>query len=161
MQLFFNFITLLFFLTWINPLAKTPQFFLGSKKNIFLLTQVWKDERFAVKEITHPRFCDRLFLRYLLKVIKIVCGYAHKEWNTQKWRFYMRHSLGKLINSCKLNRIISGAQTTSSDSLSIRRFWGKRERWKLKRETASFLFSPSPLPNLKSPLPWSLRKAWY
>ena len=25
----------------------------------------------------------------------------------------------------------------------------------------SFLFSPSPLPHLKSPLPWPLRKAWY
>ena len=25
----------------------------------------------------------------------------------------------------------------------------------------SFLFSPSLLPNLKSPLPWPLRKAWY
>ena len=31
--------------------------------------------------------------------------------------------------------------------LSIRRFWGKRERWKRKRE--------------KSPLPQPLRKAWY
>ena len=43
-------------------------------------------------------------------------------------------------------------------SLSIRRFWGKGERWKRKRERCdgekpSFLFSPSPLPHLKSPLP--------
>ena len=39
-----------------------------------------------------------------------------------------------------------------ADSLSIRRFWGKGDRWKRKRER-SFLFSPSPLPHLKSPLP--------
>ena len=43
---------------------------------------------------------------------------------------------------------------------------GKGERWKRKRERAegekpSFLFSPSPLPHLKSPLSWPLRKAWY
>ena len=42
-------------------------------------------------------------------------------------------------------------------SLSIKRFWGKGERWKRKRERGdavklSFLFSPSPLPH---------RKAWY
>ena len=37
-------------------------------------------------------------------------------------------------------------------SLSIRRFWGKGERWKRKRERASPP-PPSPLPHLKSPLP--------
>ena len=43
----------------------------------------------------------------------------------------------------------------SHASLSIRRFWGKGERWKRKRERAERekLFSPSPLPYLKSPLP--------
>ena len=35
-------------------------------------------------------------------------------------------------------------------SLSIRRFWGKGERWKQKRERALL---PLPLPHLKSPLP--------
>ena len=49
-------------------------------------------------------------------------------------------------------------------SLSIRRFWGKGERWKRKREGAEgekLSLLPLPLPHLKSPLPYSLRKAWY
>ena len=44
----------------------------------------------------------------------------------------------------------------STSSLSIKRFWGKGERWKRKKERAegqkpSFLFSPSPISNLLSP----------
>ena len=37
------------------------------------------------------------------------------------------------------------------NSLSIRRFWGKGERWKRKRERAEGE-KPLPLPHLKSPL---------
>ena len=49
----------------------------------------------------------------------------------------------------------SRSKCTAHHSLSIRRFWGKGERWERKREGAEGekLFSPSPLPHLKSPLP--------
>ena len=43
-------------------------------------------------------------------------------------------------------------------SLSIRRFWaGKRGKMEAKKGESS----PSPLPHLKSPLPYTLRKALY
>ena len=74
----------------------------------------------------------------------------HKSW-AGLWSMcdYFKH--GRWWSSSATRRLLI-------DSLSIRRFWGKGERWKRKRERAegekpSFLFSPSPLPHLKSPLP--------
>jgi len=57
-----------------------------------------------------------------------------------------------------MERIFKVLKISILSSLSIRRFLRKGEKWKRKRERgegekSSFLFSPSPLPHLKSPLP--------
>ena len=64
----------------------------------------------------------------------------------------------KQMQITKSNQALQESESKLTASLSIRRFWGKGEKWKRKRKGGegkkpSFLFSPSPLPHLKSPLP--------
>ena len=53
------------------------------------------------------------------------------------------------------------SKPVSGGSLSIRRFWGKGERWERKREGAELSLLPLPPPPSKISSPLALRKAWY
>ena len=89
----------------------------------------------------------------------IVGGWFWVHFSSKKFKRLAREAMDICLRVLRESNKSRFDSYSVRNSLSIRRFWGKRGEMEAKKRESSS--PPSPLPHQKSRLPYPLRKAWY